>query len=78
MKAKFYDVKNKERVETEILEAVQFEKGGYAFKGKTEDGRVLTVFCSKAAYDEYMGDGKAAAKPKAKSAPRKGCGKKKA
>ncbi|NMA43318.1 MAG: hypothetical protein GX946_08035 [Oligosphaeraceae bacterium] len=70
MKAKFYDVKNKERVETEVIEAVQLPNGGYAFKGKAKDGRILTVFCSKAAYESYKG-------AKAKCAPSKGCGSKK-
>ena len=50
MKHKFYDVKTKSHIETEVLETVTFQNGSrtsYAFKGKTADGRSLTAFVSK-------------------------------
>ena len=55
MKHKFYDVKTKSHVETEVLECVTFDNGtrtSYAFKGKTADGRSLTAFVSKAVWDK--------------------------
>ena len=55
MKHKFYDVKTKSAVETEVLECVTFEKStriSYAFKGKTADGRTLVSFVSKAVWDK--------------------------
>ncbi|MBR2624763.1 MAG: hypothetical protein IKD23_00025 [Lentisphaeria bacterium] len=55
MKHKFYDVKTKSHIETEVLETVTFQNGSrtsYAFKGKTADGRSLTAFVSKAVWDK--------------------------
>ena len=55
MKHKFYDVKTKSAVETEILECVTFQTKShtsYAFKGKTADGRSLTAFVSKAVWEK--------------------------
>ncbi|MBR7121002.1 MAG: hypothetical protein IKC94_02040 [Lentisphaeria bacterium] len=55
MKHKFYDVKTKSAVETEVLECVTFKTAShtsYAFKGKTADGRNLTAFVSKAVWDK--------------------------
>jgi len=55
MKATFYDVKERQKVETEVTEKVVYgEKGKerYAFKGKTSDGRNLTKFVSKADWDK--------------------------
>lgn len=54
MKAKFYDVKKKESVERPVIEKVTYGEGTrirYALKGKTEDGRNLTAFCSKEVFD---------------------------
>jgi hypothetical protein len=51
MKHSFYDVKEKKKVEAEVLEKVTYGKAGnerYAFKAKTADGRNLTAFVSKA------------------------------
>jgi len=61
MKAKFWDVKEKKSVETEVVDAVRYKNGGYAFKGKTKDGRNLTTFVSKDTYESYAkaGAGKA-------------------
>ncbi len=55
MKTTFYDVKLKTKVDAEITEKVVYgEKGKerYAFKGKTSDGRNLTKFASKDAWDK--------------------------
>ena len=59
MKAKFWDVKEKKSVDADVVEAVRYKNGGYAFKGKTKDGRNLTTFVSKDTY-EKSGLGKAA------------------
>lgn len=55
MKATFYDVKERKSVEATVVEKVVYGKAGserYAFKGKTEDGRNLTKFVSKADWDQ--------------------------
>ncbi len=54
MKATFYDVKLRQKVEVNVTEKVVYgEKGKerYALKAKTSDGRNLTKFVSKADYD---------------------------
>ncbi len=56
MKHSFYDVKAKAKVETDVTEKASYgEKGKerYAFKGKTDDGRNLTAFVSKATWDKF-------------------------
>lgn len=53
--AKFYDVKMKQTVERPVIGKQEYGEEGkkrYALKGKTEDGRSLTVFCSKEVYDK--------------------------
>ncbi len=57
MKAKFWDVKEKKSVEAEVIDAVRYEKGGFAFKGKTKDGRNLTTFVSKETFETYCPKG---------------------
>ena len=52
MKATFYDVKLKQKVEADVLEKVQMANGRYAFKAKTSDGRNLTKFVKKEDYDK--------------------------
>ncbi len=64
MKAKFWDVKEKKSVEAEVTEAVRYPNGGYAFKGKTKDGRNLTTFVSKETYEKSGLAEKACCKPK--------------
>ncbi len=57
MKAKFFDVKKREHVEAEVTEKkVYGEKGRerYALRGKTDDGRNLTTFVSKANWDKVQ------------------------
>lgn len=54
MKMKFYDVKKRESVETEVVEKTTYQVRGqtrYAVKGKTSDGRNLTRFVNKQVYD---------------------------
>lgn len=50
MKATFYDVKTREKVEADVVERVVYGEQGrqrYALRGRTEDGRMLTKFVSK-------------------------------
>ncbi|HRN96207.1 MAG TPA: hypothetical protein PLD54_02050 [Candidatus Levybacteria bacterium] len=50
----FYDVKTRQKVESEVTEKTTYSVNGqtrYAVKGKTSDGRNLTKFVSKADYD---------------------------
>ena len=54
MKATFYDVKLRKKVEADITEKVVYGKDGrqrYALRGRTSDGRNLTKFVSKADWD---------------------------
>lgn len=54
MKMKFYDVKTRQNVETEVTEKKEYQSRGqvrYAVRGKTSDGRALTRFVSKDVYD---------------------------
>ena len=55
MKASFYDVKKRKKVEAEVKEKVKYGKPGnerYALRAKTPDGRNLTRFVSKADWDK--------------------------
>ena len=54
MKATFYDVKMRKKVEAEVVGKKEYKVRGqmrYALKGKTDDGRSLTKFVSKVDYD---------------------------
>lgn len=54
MKATFYDVKLRQKIEAEVTEKVVYGDKGkerYAFRAKTSDGRNLTKFVSKADYE---------------------------
>lgn len=54
MKAVFYDVKLRKKVDVEVVEKVKYGEPGkerYAFRGKTEDGRNLTKFVKKADWE---------------------------
>lgn len=56
MKAEFYDVKNRCKVEAEVIEKVTYGSGNrirYAFRAKTDDGRNLTRFVSKADWEKW-------------------------
>ena len=53
-KMKFYDVKTRQPVETEVTGKKEFDVNGqkrYAVVGKTDDGRNLTKFVSKDTYE---------------------------
>ena len=55
MKATFYDVKLREKVEVEVVGKTTFLVKGqarYALRGETSDGRALTRFVKKEVYDE--------------------------
>ena len=55
MDYKFYDVKKKASVTTKITEVKKYGEGTrvrYAVRGKTSDGRPLTVFVNKATFDK--------------------------
>ena len=66
MKAEFYDVKAKAKVQAEVTEKVQFESNGrYAFKAKTKDGRTLYRFVKQEEFAKCqapLAGGKSAAK----------------
>jgi hypothetical protein len=54
MKMKFFDVKTRQNIETEVTEKKEYQSRGqtrYAVRGKTPDGRALTRFVSKDVYD---------------------------
>jgi hypothetical protein len=56
MKAKFYDVKNREMTNTDVTGKTSYTVKGktrYAIKGKTSDGRNLTKFVSKSDWDSF-------------------------
>ncbi|MBQ6470723.1 MAG: hypothetical protein IJJ33_01950 [Victivallales bacterium] len=65
MKAKFYDVKERKSVNAEVTAKVTYANGRYAFKAVTKDGRNLTCFVSKDAYDKCDAPAKKAAAKKA-------------
>ncbi len=55
MKAVFYDVKLREKVEVEVKGKTTYQVKGqtrYAFKAQTDDGRNLTKFVSKVTWEE--------------------------
>lgn len=54
MKATFYDVKLRKKIDAEVTEKVVYGDEGrkrYAIRAKTSDGRNLTKFVSKADWD---------------------------
>jgi hypothetical protein len=55
VKTTFYDVKTKQKVEADVTEKVVYGEQGkerYALRGRTDDGRNLTKFVSKAEWDK--------------------------
>ena len=55
MTHEFYDVKEKQKVVTEVIAKTTYGEGNrvrYAVKGKTKDGRNLTAFVSKENYEK--------------------------
>lgn len=54
MKTTFYDVKTRQKVETEVTDKMEYQVNNrtrYAVKGKTSDGRNLTKFVSQSDYE---------------------------
>jgi hypothetical protein len=47
----FYDVKTRKKITCPVTEKVIFGENRYALKGKTQDGRNLTIFVSKETWD---------------------------
>ena len=89
MKAEFYDVKSRTKIEAEVKYKVKYENGHYGIVGEAPDGRKLPKFVSEEAYNttykavkvqskaDAKPAAKAAAKPAAKAcACKKGCNKK--
>ena len=58
MKASFWDVKNRTKVDAEVKEVVQYDNGRYAFKAVTADGRSLTRFVSAKDAESFKGGSK--------------------
>lgn len=55
MKASFYDVKARTKIETDVTGKKEYVVNGgtrYAIQGKTADARTLTKFVSKADYEK--------------------------
>ncbi len=55
MKASFYDVKERQKVDAEVTEKKVYGEQGrerYALRGQTADGRNLTKFVSKKEWDK--------------------------
>ncbi|MFQ5652176.1 MAG: hypothetical protein ACE5IY_19780 [bacterium] len=55
MRATFYDVKLRKKVDAEVTEKIVYGDKGkerYALKAKTDDGRNLTKFVSKADFEK--------------------------
>ena len=52
VKATFYDVKKREKVEVEVVAKVKYANGRCALRAKTSDGRNLTKFIKQADYDK--------------------------
>ncbi len=54
MKTTFYDVKTRQKIETQITDKMEYQVNNrtrYAVKGKTSDGRNLTKFVSQSDYE---------------------------
>ena len=55
MKATFYDVKKREKIEADVTDKVKYGDKGrerFAFRAKTSDGRNLTRFVSKSEWEK--------------------------
>lgn len=52
MKAEFYDVKTRRKIQAEVTEKVKYPNGRCALRAKTGDGRNLTKFISQADFDK--------------------------
>lgn len=54
MKAVFYDVKKRKKVEAEVTDKVKYPNNRYAIRGKTVDGRNLTKFVSQSDWSKFV------------------------
>jgi len=54
VKASFYDVKTRKKVQADVTEKVKYDNNRYALRGKTADGRNLTKFVKKADWDNVQ------------------------
>ena len=52
VKATFYDVKKRAKVEVEVVAKVKYPNGRCALRAKTSDGRNLTKFIKQADFDK--------------------------
>ena len=52
MKATFYDVKMRKKLEAEVADKVKYDNNRFAIRAKTPDGRNLTKFVKKADWDK--------------------------
>ena len=52
VKATFYDVKKREKVEVDVSAKVKYANGRCALRAKTSDGRNLTKFIKQADFDK--------------------------
>ena len=68
MKAEFYDVKSRTKIEAEVKYKVKYENGNYGIVGEAPDGRKLPKFVSEEAYNTTYKAGKVQAKADAKPA----------
>lgn len=71
MKAEFYDVKSRTKIEAEVKYKVKYENGHYGIVGETKDGRKLPKFVSEDAYNTTYKTVKVQAKEEPKAAPAK-------
>ena len=77
MKAEFYDVKSRTKIEAEVKSKVKYENGHYAIFGEAPDGRRLPKFVSEDAYNTTYKSVKVFTKEEPKAAPaKKACAKK--
>ena len=51
MKAEFYDVKSRTKIEAEVKYKVKYENGHFGIVGEAPDGRKLPKFVSEEAYN---------------------------
>lgn len=82
MKAEFYDVKSRTKIEAEVKYKVKYENGHYGIVGEAPDGRKLPKFVSEDAYNttyktvKVLAKEEPKAKPAAKPAAKACCAKK--
>ena len=69
MKAEFYDVKSRTKIEAEVKYKVKYENGHYGIVGEAPDGRKLPKFVSEDAYNTTYKTVKVLAKEEPKARP---------